>query len=192
MTHLSALHCNLLAARENCGNMSVDPAKVHHLAVLKEDENYRFRIFLKGRCDTNEEEIDRLVRELTDRVWAGIDCTTCANCCKVLQPTLKVDEMKRLAGRLGMAEEEFIATYLRPGEVDEKRWQIRGKPCPFLKDDRCSVYEDRPNDCRGYPYLHEPEFVFRTLGMIARTFVCPTVYEVMEELKPPTGFGRRR
>jgi len=26
-----------------------------------------------------------------------------------------------------------------------------GKPCPFLKDDGCTVYNDRPSACRTYP-----------------------------------------
>ena len=66
------------------------------------------------------------------------------------------------------------------------------EPCPFLKDNRCTVYEDRPADCRGYPYLDEPDFVFRTIAMLERTFTCPIVYEVLEELKPSVGFRRRR
>jgi hypothetical protein len=39
--------------------------------------------------------------------------------------------------------------------------------------------------------LYEPEFVFRTMGMIGRTFTCPIVYEVMEELKKSLGFSKR-
>jgi hypothetical protein len=39
-----------------------------------------------------------------------------------------------------------------------------------------NVYEDRPTDCSGYPYLYEPEFMFRTMEMIGRTFTCPIVY----------------
>jgi uncharacterized protein len=64
----------------------------------------------------------------------------------------------------------------------------RTTPCPFLKDNRCSVYEDRPADCSGYPYLYAPDFVFRTIGMIERTHTCPIVYQVMEDLKKSLGF----
>jgi Fe-S-cluster containining protein len=56
---------------------------------------------------------------------------------------------------------------------------------------RCSVYEDRPADCSGYPYLYEPEFMFRIMGMIGRTFTCPIVHEVMEELKKSLGWAKR-
>ena len=52
--------------------------------------------------------------------------------------------------------------------------------------------ENGAPDCRGYPYLDEPDFAFRTMAMIERTLTCPIVYEVMEELKREVGFGRRQ
>jgi hypothetical protein len=36
-----------------------------------------------------------------------------------------------------------------------------------------------------------PNFVSRTLGMVERTFTCPIVYEVVEELKESLGFPRK-
>jgi uncharacterized protein len=69
---------------------------------------------------------------------------------------------------------------------------MRTKPCPFLKENRCTVYEDRPGDCSGYPYLYKPKFVSRAMGMIERTFTCPIVFTVLEDLKRSTGFLRER
>jgi len=129
-------------------------------------------------------------------VWAGIDCTKCANCCREVKPGFSEEEVDRLARRLTMTRERFIETYLeRSEELDcETPWTTRITPCPFLKDNLCSVYEDRPADCSGYPYLYKPRFVTRTLGMIERTFTCPIVFEVLEELKRSLGFasGARR
>jgi len=56
-------------------------------------------------------------------------------------------------------------------------------PCPLLKGNLCSIYEDRPGDCSDYPHLFKPGFVSRTMMTIERTFTCPIVYQVMEELK---------
>jgi uncharacterized protein len=173
--------------------VAVDPIHLPVLASKKEEENWRFRRFLKDRCDLDPDELDRRVLQITDRVWAGVDCTTCANCCKTVRPTLHDTEVDRLARRLALDRQQFVETYLEPNDAgDDNRWRTRTTPCPFLKDDRCTVYEDRPADCRGYPYLHEPGFVTRTMAMIERTFTCPVVYEVMEELKQSTGFSRRR
>jgi Fe-S-cluster containining protein len=169
--------------------MAVLPIQLPVLAKQKEDENWRFRTFLKQRCDLDADELDRRVVEITERVWAGIDCTACANCCKTVRPTFADEEVDRLALRLGIERGEFIKAYLEPTESREDHpWQTRTTPCPFLKDNRCSVYEDRPADCRKYPYLHEPDFVFRTMAVIERTFTCPIVYEVLEELKRSVGF----
>ena len=99
------------------------------------------------------------VTETTKRVWAGIDCTTCANCCRKVSPTLNEEEVGRLARRLGMEQKQFIDAYLKRTEsLEENPWEMRTKPCPFLKENRCTVYEDRPGDCSGYPYLYKPKF----------------------------------
>jgi Fe-S-cluster containining protein len=139
------------------------------------------------------DEIDKTVTQLTDNIWKRTDCGQCANCCKTLQPTLNEDEVQRLSKRLGMEPQKFIETFLEPSDEEEDTpWNIRSTPCPFLKDNRCSVYEDRPDDCRGYPYLHEENFTTRLWGMIERTGTCPIVYEVMEDLKPLVGFKTKR
>ena len=163
--------------------MAVDLVQIRKMAEAKEDENFRLRKFLK-QCDLETKEIDHHVFEITRRVWAGIDCTTCANCCRELRPTFSEDEVERVAQRLGMERQIFIETYLdRSDEDSTNPWQTRTTPCPFLKDNLCSVYEDRPADCSDYPHLFKPDFASRTLMMIDRTFTCPIVYEVMEELK---------
>lgn len=173
--------------------MALDPIRLPVLAAKKEDENWRFRDFIKRHCDIPEEEIDAQVFAVTKQVWAGIDCTQCANCCKTVPPTLSETDVDRLARRLAVPRQTVIDSYLEKTEPNcDEPWITRSTPCPFLKDNQCSVYEDRPDDCRGYPYLYEPEFASRTIGMLERTFTCPIVYEVIEELKESTGFHRRR
>jgi uncharacterized protein len=172
--------------------MAFDLVQIREQAGKKEDENFGFRQFLKMRCNLKQGEIDRRVFAATDRVWAGIDCTKCANCCREEKPGFSEEEVDRLALRLAMTRQQFIDTYLeRSGPLYDTPWTTRTTPCPFLKDNLCSVYDDRPADCRSYPYLYKPQFLSRTLAMIDRTFTCPIVYEVMEELKTSLGFRRR-
>jgi hypothetical protein len=162
----------------------IDLVQIRELATKKEKENWRFREFLKGSEDLGCDDIDRRVAEITLHVWAGIDCTTCANCCRELQPTFSEEDVSRVSRRLGMDRQQFINTYLQKTEPGESNpWETRTTPCPFLKDNLCSIYEDRPVDCSDYPHLYKPNFVSRTWGTIERTFTCPIVYQVMEELK---------
>jgi len=172
--------------------MAFDLVQIREQAERKEDENTRFRRFLKTKCNLEPDEIDRRVFSATRRVWAGIDCTKCANCCREVKPEFSEEEVDRLANRLAMTRQQFIEMYLEGSEPgSEKPWTTRTTPCPFLKDNLCSVYEDRPANCSGYPYLYKPDFVFRTLGMLERTYTCPIVYEVFEDLKKSLGFLRR-
>lgn len=174
--------------------MNLDPASIRKLAQAREDENFDFRAFLKRMSRISSERLDELVTAITTKVWAGIDCSACANCCKEVRPALSEKEVQRLAGRLGLTPDDFIQKYLEASEQsdpDDPPWRMRGRPCPFLDENRCSVYEDRPKQCQGYPYLYKSGFVFRTLGMLERAFTCPIVYEVMEAMKPATGFRPR-
>lgn len=168
--------------------MSFDLVQIRTLAETKEDENWKFRQFLKNSY-LEPAEIDQRVFEATNRVWANIDCTSCANCCREAKPGFSEEDVSRLARRLGVEHQEFIDRYLEHTDpYTETPWQTRTTPCPFLRGNLCSVYEDRPADCKGYPYLYHPDFVTRTMAMIDRTFTCPIVYHVIEEVKTSLGF----
>ena len=80
--------------------MAVDLVQIRELSKKKADDNWNFRLFLKGECDLDSDEVDRQVFAATRRVWAGIDCKTCANCCRELQPSFSEAELDRLARRL--------------------------------------------------------------------------------------------
>lgn len=56
----------------------IAPRKIKFEAKKKRNENYEFRIFLKGNADAREldEQFHRLHKEL----FAGYDCSRCRNC----------------------------------------------------------------------------------------------------------------
>jgi Fe-S-cluster containining protein len=171
----------------------IDPLKLPELAEERAEENFEFRQFLKHHPKLRSEQVDSLVFRISDQVWKGIDCTTCGNCCRAVSPTLQEEDVKRVACHLGMSPPEFEAKHLKPTEsAADAPWIMRERPCPFLRDNRCTVYEQRPANCRDYPYLDKPDFTSRTLSMIGRLAECPAVFEVWEQLKIATGFRRRR
>ena len=89
-----------------------------------------------------------------------IDCLKCANCCKNYSPRFKTPDIKRISKLLKMKESVFIETYLKLDE--EGDYVVKSKPCPFLgADNYCSIYEDRPSDCRRFPYTDEDVIVKR-------------------------------
>jgi len=156
-----------------------------------EAEDMSFRAFLKGRLNLSNEELDAVVQETTDEVWKQIDCLKCANCCRTLQIVVDDKDIQRLAQRLKMTTQQFAKQYV---ETDQYQTQyLKSTPCSFLgEDNRCSVYEDRPQACRDFPYLHAEGFRQRTFMMIDNTAVCPIVFNVWQQLKERLKFRRRR
>lgn len=172
-------------------HMTPDPVKLRQMAEARLDGNLKFRDFLKHRTNLSSEQVDYLIYETVQKVWKRTDCAACGNCCREVVPTLSQDDIDRLAMHVGMSSSALASKYLKPVErTEDYPWIMRERPCPFLKDNRCSVYADRPANCRDYPYLDKPDFTARTLSMIGRISECPVVFEVWEALKQATGFRR--
>ena len=146
-----------------------------------DDKNLAFRSFIKGELDWSERKLDELVHEIVRSVTSEIDCTKCANCCRVLGIEVHSEEIKRLSQRLGVSEQEFQGSHVIRTDDGEKVFGER--PCFFLRDRKCTVYEDRPRDCRDYPHLHKKGFRTRMLSVLHNAAICPIVFNVLEQLK---------
>ena len=99
------------------------------------------------------------------------ECTRCGNCCSGAPGSVLVSdtEIAKLAGRLELATDEFREIYtrrLRKGDVSLR--EKRNGECVFYNKGAvegtktgCSVYEDRPRQCRSWPFwrgvVHSPE-----------------------------------
>ncbi|MDY6986898.1 MAG: YkgJ family cysteine cluster protein [Thermodesulfobacteriota bacterium] len=161
--------------------METDLDSIKQLSEERHDENWQFRAFLKG-SDTPSRKIDRMVHRLYEEVSSQIDCTTCANCCKEIRAVLDQEDIENLSKCLGLSAVEFRKQYLVQREKSDE-FVFKEKPCPLLRDNRCSYYDCRPKACRAYPYLHKDDFVFRLIGVIKNSSICPIVFNVYEYLK---------
>jgi Fe-S-cluster containining protein len=118
---------------------------------------------------------------LHEEAFEQVDCLTCANCCKNYSPRFKTPDIKRISKVLGLRESVFIDTYLALDT--EGDYVLKTKPCPFLGSDNfCSIYEDRPSDCRRFPYTDEDVFFKRPIITLKNTSFCPAAYYVIEKL----------
>ena len=156
--------------------------RIEKLASQKEDENWKFRSFLKGWCDLSSEEIDSLFKRFFEDVTREIDCTECANCCKKMSPLLKSEDIETLSALLDLSYSTFCSKYLVESEV-KNEFNFNTLPCPFLKDNHCTVYSSRPHDCRSYPHLQEKDRVSNMITIVSNCSVCPILYNVYELLK---------
>lgn len=120
--------------------------------------------------------------ELHEEAFEQIDCLECANCCKNYSPRFKNPDIKRIAKRLRIKEGELVERYLKLDEDND--YVLQQSPCPFLADDNtCDIYEDRPSDCRRYPYTDEDVLVKRVPLTLKNSTVCPITFHVLERLR---------
>jgi len=92
--------------------------------------------------------------------WYGagvrFECTRCGRCCGGSSGTVLVSdaEIVALARRLELSPDEFRAGYtrrLRGGDLSLR--ERRNYDCVLYEPGvGCSVYEDRPRQCRTYPF----------------------------------------
>jgi Fe-S-cluster containining protein len=122
-----------------------------------------------------------LLPDLHEEAFSNINCLQCANCCKSFSPRFKTPDVKRISKLLGLKESQFIETYLRVDE--EGDYVLQTIPCPFLgQDNYCSIYEDRPSDCRRFPYTDEDVILKRQPLTLKNSSFCPATYYVLERL----------
>ncbi len=166
-------------------DIELDLEKIKKLGELHENENLKFRTFLKQNSDN---KVDRIVHGLNREVSALIDCTTCGNCCKNLKPSITHEDLDRLANRLSITPQQIENDYT---ELDEGVLYFSHLPCSFLNDNKCTIYNDRPEDCRSFPHLHKEYFTSRLWGVIDNYSICPIVFNVFEELKIKFNWSKR-
>lgn len=131
MTHLP----RFFTPNQDTGRMSTDPTKefLESLPEVRPGEQFWFD------CHP------------------GVSCFNA--CCSDLTMPLTPYDVLRLCRGLGMGSEEFIEDYSIPGCYEDSGFPLlhlrmepgASKPCPFVTEQGCSVYEHRPSACRTYP-----------------------------------------
>ena len=80
-------------------------------------------------------------------------------CCADLSLALSPYDILRLKNRLGLTSDQFLDDYTEPKTDPHQRFprvylkmlENKGRPCPFVSPEGCTIYQDRPGACRIYP-----------------------------------------
>lgn len=121
------------------------------------------------------------VRELHDTVFGAIDCLACANCCKTTPALITKRDAKRIASKLQMPPKTFLRKYTI--EDINGEYIMNRVPCPFLlEDNRCDIYDVRPEACSRFPHTDEEAFFNRARLNAENTIVCPAAYHIVQKL----------
>ncbi|MFM1544725.1 YkgJ family cysteine cluster protein [Streptococcus mutans] len=157
----------------------IDIGKYHQLALQKQKEHRKFLATLKKKAPKN---LDKIVQEVHTEVFREIDCTKCANCCKILGPLFTEADISRIAKHFRMRLPVFEDIYLRVDEDNDK--VFKSMPCPFLGEDNlCSIYDIRPKACREFPHTDRKKIYQINHLTIQNTLICPAVYLFVEKLQ---------
>jgi hypothetical protein len=165
-----------------------DLVQIKLLGEKKRDENFRFRSFMKSRGYS-----DRVLRRIAEGIEEQIDCTQCANCCRVATAKITERDVDRLARHFRVKPERILADYVV--ESEEEGWILKRHQdgaCVFLDGNLCSVYESRPDVCQRYPHLvrGNGSIASRMWSIVERAGVCPIVYNSLEAFKEELKFRR--
>lgn len=152
---------------------------IKQLAKEREAENQAFQ---KKLMAIPLKKVDEMFFPLAKEAEQAIDCTTCGNCCKELEPEVSQSEILRLANLAQLTPEDFKRIHLgmEPGTGIQF---MKAQPCCFLSGTRCSIYIDRPASCQDYPHLHHPRVKYRIKKILDQYGICPIVFNSVEALK---------
>ncbi|MFC1554581.1 YkgJ family cysteine cluster protein [candidate division KSB1 bacterium] len=87
----------------------------------------------------------------------GVPCFN--KCCSDINIFLTPYDVIRLKKGLGITSDEFLSKYTQMVADETQQYPVlqlkmndtKDKECPFVTDNGCGVYEDRPWPCRMYP-----------------------------------------
>lgn len=167
--------------------MLTDLIQIRRSGELKREENSRFRIYLK-----RHNYVERRLKRIGETIQDQIDCTSCANCCRVATIEPSERDILKLAKLLRISRDRFLAEYTAE-DADGKRILKRTEHgCVFLNGMDCIVYEDRPRSCELFPHVVKGEgpITTRMWELIDRATYCPIVYNSLEAFKIESGFER--
>jgi len=141
--------------------------RIKEIAKEKEAENLSFQKYLKGQ---DSDKIDSIVHRLNDDITPKISCLECGNCCINLRP---------------IATNEEVGKYVQEKDIEEFKYSMSFS-CTHLKDKGCTIYSERHEECRSYPYLDRNKFITRITGVLQNYEICPIVFNTFEFLKIET------
>lgn len=168
--------------------MLTDLVQIRLLGEKKRDENLRFRRHMKAH-----DHSDRILRRIAEGIEEQIDCTQCANCCRVATAKVTERDVERLSKYLHIKPARVLADYVMESEEEGhilRRDEETG--CVFLSGNECTVYDARPESCQRFPNVvrGNGSIASRMWQFVDRACYCPIVYNSLEAFKDELKFKR--
>lgn len=168
--------------------MITDLVQIRRLEQQQRGENAKFRAYLR-----NHRHSDRRLRRFGEQIEAEIDCTACANCCRVTEVGITEKDIEKLAKFVGTSELEFVDQFTALDGSGARILKRNEGGCVFLEGNLCSVYEARPVNCANFPHVvrGSGSISSRMWEFLDRVGYCPIIYNWMEVVKQDIGFRQQ-
>ncbi|HEX4770491.1 MAG TPA: YkgJ family cysteine cluster protein [Bryobacteraceae bacterium] len=167
--------------------MITDLVQIKRFGEKQREENLRFRAWMK-----RHNFVERRFKAIAQQTEEEMDCTTCANCCRVATTQVSERDVERLAKHFRIPVAQFLRDYTVETAEEGRILKRTENGCVFLEGTLCSVYEARPNTCELFPHLVKGNgsLVSRMWHMPDRAVYCPIVYNTLERFKAETSFQK--
>ena len=167
--------------------MLTDLVQIKRFGEKQREENLRFRAWLK-----RHNFVERRFKAIAQETEESIDCTACANCCRVATTQVTERDVERLARHFSLSVPAFLGEYTVETEDEGRILKRDRNGCVFLEGNLCSVYEVRPGTCELFPHLVKGSgsLLSRLWHMPDRAVYCPIVFNTLEQFKAETGFKK--
>ncbi len=123
-----------------------------------------------------------LFYQTLNEVERKIDCTQCANCCKVFHVGLHEEEIKRLADIKHTEYKDFVQQYVSIEHPTGIHF-LKLNPCIFLSNNLCTIYEQRPQACIHFPHPASMDVKHNIRRVLKNYTVCPIIFNTIEHCK---------
>jgi Fe-S-cluster containining protein len=97
------------------------------------------------------------------------------------------DEVFSVTKALSIEKNEFLEKHIEQSASGDILI-MNTIPCFFLSGSKCSIYENRFNECREFPHLHKPNLAGRMFGTLMHYGRCAIIFNVVEQLKEELNF----
>jgi Fe-S-cluster containining protein len=147
-----------------------DLVQIKRFGEKQRDDNQKFRAWLK-----RHNFVERRLKAIAQDVEEKIDCTACANCCRVATTQVTERDSEQLAKFLRIKLAVFLRDYTVETEDEGRILKRDENGCVFLSGNLCTVYEARPNTCELFPHLVKGNgsLLSRLWHMPDRAVYCP-------------------